>query len=417
MGIGWIQVDNKTILNTFQAQIQHWPCSFKAELVAILTAITTAPRNSNIKIYTDSQSVISKYDSIINSPISLQQTKVSYSDIWNTLINIIQSHNLNIEFYKVQAHQNDEFNNRADQLARDHYNLPYLTFLPQNIYNNNYTCFTDKYHIELPIRRCIRTICQAQIYALWSSQNRFQQWTEISTKIHWQATWLYINNNQKISNFSHSFQSSSLKSFRVKILLDDLPTPNILHKRNIAHSNICHQCNQTSTSLHWVTCPSTQLLNNLINNSLNTILKPSTLNISQITASNLYQQITNLDSLQTHNNSNKPSLISTLTGLIPLEIISLLKETTESEKIATSLTIKLLLHLNKQIYTQIWIPYCISRSQTTTTPTLLSPTSFTNTTHTPVSYSSSITEKISTWYPQWIEYQVHSSNIITQNQI
>jgi ribonuclease HI len=417
MGIGWVQIDSGTVLNTFQAQIQYWPCSFKAELVAILSAITTAPRNSNIKIYTDSQSVISKYDNIINSPISLQQTKITYSDIWNTLINIIQSYNLNIEFYKVQAHQNDEFNNRADQLARDHYNLPYLTFIPKNIYNNNYTCFTDNYHIELPIRRCIRTICQAHIYALWSSQNRFQQWTEISTKIDWQATWLYINNNQKISNFSHSFQSSTLKSFRVKLLLDDLPTPHILHKRNSSYPNICHQCNQTSTSLHWVTCPSPQLLNNLITNSLSTILKPSTLNISQNTVFNLHQQIINLDSLQTHNFSYKPSLTSTLTGLIPLEIILLLKEITESQKIATSLTIKLLLHLNKQIYTQIWIPYCISRSQITTLPTPLSSLPITNISQTSGLNLHLITRKITTWYPQWIEYQVHPSNIITQNQI
>jgi hypothetical protein len=43
MGIGWAQISNESVLHTFQAQIKLWPCSFKAELVAILSALITAP--------------------------------------------------------------------------------------------------------------------------------------------------------------------------------------------------------------------------------------------------------------------------------------------------------------------------------------------------------------------------------------
>jgi hypothetical protein len=59
MGIGWVQVTENTVLHKFHAQTKLWPCSFKAELVAILSALITAPRNSTINIYTDTQSVIS----------------------------------------------------------------------------------------------------------------------------------------------------------------------------------------------------------------------------------------------------------------------------------------------------------------------------------------------------------------------
>ena len=67
MGIAWIQTFNDSIIHQFSAQIQYWPSSYKAELIAILSAICTCPRNSTIHIYTDSQSIISKYKALLHA--------------------------------------------------------------------------------------------------------------------------------------------------------------------------------------------------------------------------------------------------------------------------------------------------------------------------------------------------------------
>ncbi|RIB05043.1 hypothetical protein C2G38_2254036 [Gigaspora rosea] len=151
MGIGWIQLHNQNILYTFQSQIKFWPCSFKAELVAVLSAISTAPKNCSIQIFTDSQSIISKYSSLIHTMPLSKPFNIPYWPIWNTLLNFIRSYNLNITFHKVIAHQNDEFNNKADQLARCHQTALYLLFDSQNIYNHNFTLSVDNISIELPI--------------------------------------------------------------------------------------------------------------------------------------------------------------------------------------------------------------------------------------------------------------------------
>ncbi|RIB08210.1 hypothetical protein C2G38_2212231 [Gigaspora rosea] len=203
-------------------------CSM-AELVAVLLAISTASRNCSLQIFTDSQFVISKYNSLIYTMPLSKPFNIPYWPIWNTLLNFIRSYNLNITFYKVIAHQDDEFNNKANQLAHCHQIALHLLSDLQNNYNHNFTLSIDNFSIELPICHCVRTICHAHILAFWFSQNHFQQWLQISQYIYWNATWLYINNNQKISNFSHSFHSSTLKSFRIKILLDDFPAPHILH--------------------------------------------------------------------------------------------------------------------------------------------------------------------------------------------
>jgi hypothetical protein len=118
--------------------------------------------------------------------------------------------------------------------------------------------------------------------------------------------------------------------------------------------------------------------------------------------------------MTTHNTVDLPSVFSTLSGLVPHEIISTISDLS-SKKLATTLVIKFLLHLNQQIYHKIWIPYCISRS-------ISHPPTF-NLPLNSISYSSqsslsnSIHSKIYSWYIQWIKYQTNLSYIITNNQI
>ena len=134
--------------------------------------------------------------------------------------------------------------------------------------------------------------------------------------------------------------------------------------------------------------------------------------------SNLHTEILTLNSFKLHNLSHIPSLISTLSGLVPTNLISTIHNTSIPYCIATSLSIKLLLHLNQQIYKQIWIPYCISHfAQSQTTPSInLSNSSSSSLPLPPISIPQIIT-KIDLWTIQWIKYHTPLSYIITQTQI
>ena len=151
MGIGWALIEHNNIIHTFQAQTKFWPCSFKAELIAILSAIITVPRNCIVHIYTDSQSVISKYNNLNLISLSLSFVNTPYYSFWYIFINFIKLYNIQLTFYKVTAHQDNEFNNLADCFAHNYHNLSYLIFNTQNYYNHNYTLQLDNYPIELPI--------------------------------------------------------------------------------------------------------------------------------------------------------------------------------------------------------------------------------------------------------------------------
>src|SRR5260363_235043 len=134
----------------------------------------------------------------------------------------------------------------------------------------------------------------------------------------------------------------------------------------------------------------------------------------------------NLDSLQIHQLPNIPSLFSTLSGFIPLDIISTLYEFTPSSKSACSLTISLLLYSNQQIYTNIWIPYCISRSQnqklhsqplSSSSNISLVPNSPNNLQDNSNYISTILLCKIDTWLYKWIKFSIPPSDILTYTQI
>ena len=98
-----------------------------------------------------------------------------------------------------------------------------------------------------------------------------------------------------------------------------------------------------------------------------------------------------------HSIPDLPSVFSTLTGLIPNELIDIIASLS-TKKVATTLVIKFLLYLNQQIYHKIWIPYCISRS----TVQLPEYDTLSNTAL-PSSHSlslNSISSKINFWYIQ-----------------
>ena len=115
-----------------------------------------------------------------------------------------------------------------------------------------------------------------------------------------------------------------------------------------------------------------------------------------------------------HSISDLPSIFSTLSGLVPNEIITIVADLS-SAKTAITLITKFLLHLNQQIYHKIWIPYCISRS------TIHLPTSNLSSNSALQLFQSSlpntISFKINSWYIQWIKYQTNLSYIITNTQI
>jgi len=88
-----------------------------------------------------------------------------------------------VTFHKVQAHTEDAFNNLADSLAQQHRCSFSLYFNYTNTHNLYQVLQLGEHFIEHPTRVFIKKICRSQILAVWSSQNRNEEWTRPNTKI------------------------------------------------------------------------------------------------------------------------------------------------------------------------------------------------------------------------------------------
>ena len=97
----------------------------------------------------------------------------------------MKSYQLQVIFYKVQAHTDNTFNNLADSLAKQHIISPYLNFNYINIHNPYHILQweEEKFFIEQATRPFIKNICKAHILAMWSSQQRNQEWSQVNHKI------------------------------------------------------------------------------------------------------------------------------------------------------------------------------------------------------------------------------------------
>lgn len=66
MGFGWTTSNLPDSNIYYNGALEHFPSSAKSETMDILTALLVSPPNSNVTIYTDSQSSIKTYYSSAN---------------------------------------------------------------------------------------------------------------------------------------------------------------------------------------------------------------------------------------------------------------------------------------------------------------------------------------------------------------
>src|SRR6185295_18840600 len=126
--------------------------------------------------------------------------------------------------------------------------------------------------IEHNIRRLIRHLQNAQAVAKWHSQGRMQCWKDYP--IDWTMTTHFISYKDKPTARTTHPQKSQLKSFKIKLILDELPTyKNLNHRHPSTYPDpTCPRCkSHTEDNNHWAICSANSTtLQQIITNTLDT---------------------------------------------------------------------------------------------------------------------------------------------------
>jgi len=116
----------------------NWPSSTRAELLAIWTGLLVIPPQATVDLFTDSQAAIDSINKSLSGPSSPRQwLKTNNDSIISNIRHRINTLYLSVKLHKIKGHSGNEYNEMADNLAkqvvRDAKNNPSLILDINNI--------------------------------------------------------------------------------------------------------------------------------------------------------------------------------------------------------------------------------------------------------------------------------------------
>ena len=164
------------------------------------------------------------------------------------------------------------------------------------------------------------------------------------------------------SNGITSPKLNQMKAFRIKFLLNELPTHShfYLIAPKTYQANTCFSCGNSDSPNHWISCISLPTPKQIIDTSTNQIVNKHLRDLAPTQRSAI------VDLIKSHPSFNySPTLSpqihqlpSTLKGLISSPLLQLLQALDLQYKESSDIIIQTLLLTSAEIYEQIWKPYC-----------------------------------------------------------
>ncbi|PKK71100.1 ribonuclease H-like protein [Rhizophagus irregularis] len=210
MGYGWTTSNLPNVNFTYNGSIQYFPSSTKAETMAILTCLAVCSPSCKVQIYTDSQAAIDTFHKSKNlfSISPRRFNKINNNILWSSIHHLIRELKLVVRFNKVKAHSHDQFNDRADALAK----VGRLQPIPTQINQDHlpHQTLTLKWNDEIPLDKDVRkSIATKDNLIDWSLS----------------AKWFDFNGRNDTTTITHSKDTK----WKIRCSTSSLPTKDILH--------------------------------------------------------------------------------------------------------------------------------------------------------------------------------------------
>ncbi|PKY59371.1 hypothetical protein RhiirA4_482059 [Rhizophagus irregularis] len=314
---------------------------------------------SSVVINTDCAVLISFWHNFISKPFIPKLLRQPNYLLWLSIKNLIFEKNLSITLQKVPTYDDCPYNNQVDLLAKCSHSFPQSSILPTAYLCTPCIVSYDTLPIDVNIRHFLKSIYDAKNLLNFSSLLRFSQLGPPDL-FDWEGIYFWISCNKEFA--THKNGQKGFLTFRLKILLDALPTLSTLQKRKPSlylSGWLCPLCNSASEDLnHLWTC--SYIIPNISSratyqNHIATFRDACIEKISECTSvpDSFGSDFSNLDCWDF---TTPSSLCLWLTrGLFPAALISFLIKFLPKAKILTILT-PLLFQLHERLYMDIWLP-------------------------------------------------------------
>ncbi|PKC58223.1 hypothetical protein RhiirA1_496202 [Rhizophagus irregularis] len=223
MAYAWTAIDpDGFILESHYNIISFiFPSALRSEICALMHGLDSLPQNSKITVTTDCAQLLSLWSSYVNAPFIPKLLKEPNHLLWSSIRAIKSVKNLDVTLIKVPAHADDPLNNHVDALAKAAHTDSYLSSRPLSELLAPCILQFNSLPVDMNIRKFVRDIFDAKSLLTLAALPRFNSCSPISD-IDWACTKFCLNNNKQF--VSHRNGRSDFCSFRIKLLLDMLPT-------------------------------------------------------------------------------------------------------------------------------------------------------------------------------------------------
>ncbi|CAB4413084.1 unnamed protein product [Rhizophagus irregularis] len=361
MSSAWLALDeDDLILESYSEVIPAtYPSAFRSEIYALLSALKALPPHSSVVIKTDCASLILFWRQFIDKPFIPKLLRQPNHLLWLSVRHYFYTKHLSVTFQKVSAHNGNMFNNQVDSLAKDAHFLPQPTLTPIALLKAPCIILYDSLPVEDNIRHFFKSIYEAQNLLSFSSLFCFSSLAPVNT-FDWEGISFWLSRSKVFT--THNNGHKGLLAFRLKILLDMLPTLTALQKRDPSSYPsdwLCALCHSAPEDLdHLWTCPyiipdaSPRLIFHKLMLSFHDKCITQFSDISPLSDQNLLE-FSALDCWD-FTTPSLPCLWLTR-GLLPVDLVQFLQQLYSRKKIFEILS-SLLLDFQEQLYWDIWMP-------------------------------------------------------------
>ena len=330
----------------WETRAENWPSKEKNFIILLLQLTIAAHKNCKIRVkMKQNKKLCEKAEGIYKlewrKNVSQQiQNWVGWR-MWKTLV-----FRKGIQF---------EFETLKDiQVKQGKYNYKILGEVRYDrIKQDTFVIEWNEVIVEHPTRRFIRHLFNAYYTAKWQSQSRTIAWDTRKEEVNWQSFFNYINYKCSPTVRNTNPKYSKLKAFKIKLLMEELPTQEVKYNRNKEGKETSEcplGCKGSDSNYHMIVCSKNKVsLRKIITEEVKKTLEKHGILTTNVMY-NIIRTMTN--SLGITDPETKLTRVTL--GMVNKRETKEINKLYKTKKPQESITVKLLHKIAKAIYVRIW---------------------------------------------------------------